>query len=93
MLIIIPLDVIGIVLAVDRGKKIKSEGGALNWLYVGMLNMAALLLTPMSIMVVMADTLCMMVYYTIHNKSFRNLIFYVMANIPFVIYLIIYFVQ
>lgn len=86
--LILPMLVYYMSAAMDRGKKMAVQGGLYNWLYVFIANIASVMLTPMSIFVSAAVSICIMIYYLLHNKKLSSLIFFLLAQLPFAIYYI-----
>lgn len=88
-LVAVPALICYAVMAVDRGKKLKMQGGRSNWIYAACASAASIVLTPMGAFFAPVILSCVTAYYAIHDRSVKNIIYCVLCFIPSILYLIL----
>lgn len=75
------------VMAVDRGKKLKTQGGRSNWIYAACASAASITLTPTGAFFAPVILSCITAYYSIHDRNAKNIIYCLLCFIPSILYL------
>lgn len=79
------------VTAVDRGRKLKTQGGRNNWIYAACAVIASIVLTSTGAFFAPVILCCISIYYAIHDRNIRNIIYCLLCFIPSAVYFMVRF--
>ncbi|MDD6798559.1 MAG: DUF6077 domain-containing protein [Clostridia bacterium] len=89
--VVVPALIYYAVAAMDRGRKMRLQGGSSNWIYVIIGITASIMLTSMGALFAPVLVGCTAVYYSLHDKNIKNMGYCILSFVPVLLYLIAYF--